>query len=130
MRAAERVSPPAARLALLDRLDACPPLSGSPELRTRLRRLVPSPVCAPRGYPAGDRAPLALRDAEFDRVLGRGDDAVLKLEHAWRKLGPESAHALAAAAVRTNARRLAAPLAEAILGQSEAGAIADGVALV
>jgi hypothetical protein len=145
----ERVMPPAARLVLLDRLDVCPPLSGSPELRTRLRRLIPSPVSAPHGYPAAERARLAFRDAELDRVLGRGEDAVLKLEHAWRKLGPESAHALAAAAVRANARRLAIPLAEAMLARSEvgrsvmalaapyelaseggAGAPADGVALV
>ena len=117
----ERVIPPAARLALLYRLHVCPPLSGSPKLRTRLRRLIPSPVSAPHGYPAGERARLALRDAELDRVLGRGEDAVLKLEHAWRKLGPESAHALAAAAVRANARRLAAPLAETMLARSEVG---------
>ncbi len=114
----ERVMPASGRLALLDRLDICPPLSGAPELRVRLRSLVPSPACAPQRYPAGDRARLALRDADLDRVAGRADDALLKLEHAWRKLGPDSAHALAAAAARTNARRLAAELAERALART------------
>ncbi len=124
----ERVTPACARLALLDRLDSCPPLSGAPELRARLRALVPSPVCAPATYPPEQRAGLALRDAELDRLVGRHDEAVLKLEHAWRKLGAESSHALAAAAARANARRLAAELAGRM--PAEPAPVADGVALV
>lgn len=121
-----RVAPPA-RLGLVDRLDICPPLSGEPELRVRLRELVPSPVCAPRTYPPGDRGHLVLRDAELERVLGRYDEALLKLEHAWRKLGDSGpAHALAAATARAGARRLAAELAE----RAPAQTMADGVALV
>ncbi len=124
-----RVTPPPDRLALLAGIERCAPLSGDRALRTRLRRLVPSPV-----ETLGSRAELgraALLDAELDRLVGRPGDAVMKLERAWRATAPEpSRAALIAAAVRAGARRLIAVLAREELQADGSAPVLGGAALV
>jgi hypothetical protein len=136
-----RVTPPTARLPLLDGIERCGPLSGSPALRKRLRRLVPSPMRAATRYAElapRDVALLALRDAELDRIVGRADRACASLEGAWRALTPDPpravVHALIGAAARAGARSLLYELAQRELSVIVPGVdpapVLDGAALV
>ncbi|MDA0182194.1 hypothetical protein OJ997_17950, partial [Solirubrobacter phytolaccae] len=135
------VTPATARLALLDGLERVPELSGRPELRTRLRRLVPSPVRASARYadiPERDRVLLAVRDAELDRLVGHPERSVATLEHAWSALGEDPSratlHALVATAARVDARGLLNELVQQELAKvastKQATPVRDGAALV
>ncbi len=136
-----RVTPATARLALLDGIERCAPLSGRATLRSRLRRLVPSPLRLPERYadlPESDRVLLALRDAELDRIVGHPERATETLEHVWAALGTDPSratlHALVGSAARVGARSLVAELARrelsVVVPGEDTTPVRDGAALV
>lgn len=135
------VSPPVARLVLLDGLAGCGQLQGDPRLVARLRRLVPSAARARDNYPrlSDDDWPLmALRDAELDRVTGRPDLARRTLTKVSALIERNGALVtnmlpLVASAARAGANDVISVVAQRELRKREssgAGAILDAAVLL
>lgn len=135
-----QVTPPSARLSLLDGLEGCATATGSRALCARVRQVVPSPVREASRYahvPPRDLALLSIRDAELDRILGRADRARPTLERAWDALTPDpsraAVHRLVGAAVRADANVLLRALADrelSVIQHDTSFPVLDGTAVV
>ena len=107
-RALEEVQPAGARLAMLEDLDRCPPLSGlDPSELRRLRELLAGPELRRQvdRYPARDRRVALVRLADVARITGDYAESrrLLVAAHALRFDAPETPFVrlqLARAAVR------------------------------